>query len=47
MAGGLTAEAYPKGARLIRTLTEAERMKQQSLKKFIVSKDSAEIKNWI
>lgn len=46
MAGGLTAEAYPKGARLIRTLTEAERMKQQSLKKFIVSKDSAEIKKF-
>lgn len=46
MAGGLTSEAYPKGARLIRTLTEAERMKQQSLKKFIVSKDSAEIKKF-
>lgn len=46
MAGGLTPEAYPKGARLIRTLTEAERMKQQSLKKFIVSKDSAEIKKF-
>lgn len=46
MAGGLTPGAYPKGARLIRTLTEAERMKQQSLKKFIVSKDSAEIKKF-
>lgn len=46
MAGGLTPEAYPKGARLIRTLTEAERMKQQSLKKFIVSKDSTEIKKF-
>lgn len=46
MAGGLTPGAYPKGARLIRTLSEAERMKQQSLKKFIVSKDSAEIKKF-
>lgn len=46
MAGGLTPEAYPKGARLIRTLSEAERLKQQSLKKFIVSKDSAEIKKF-
>lgn len=46
MAGGLTPEAYPKGARLIRTLTEAERMKQQSLKKFIVSKDTTEIKKF-
>lgn len=46
MAGGLTPEAYPKGARLIRTLSEAERMKQQSLRKFIVSKDSAEIKKF-
>lgn len=46
MAGGLTPGAYPKGARLIRTLTEAERMKQQSLKKFIVSKDSTEIKKF-
>lgn len=46
MAGGLTQEAYPKGARLIRTLTDAERMKQQSMKKFIVSKDSAELRKF-
>ncbi len=46
MAGGLTQEAYPKGARLIRTLTDAERLKQQSMKKFIVSKDSAELRKF-
>lgn len=46
MAGGLTHEAYPKGARLIRTLTDAERLKQQSMKKFIVSKDSAELRKF-
>lgn len=46
MAGGLTEEAYPKGARLIRTLTDAERLKQQSMKKFIVSKDSAELRKF-
>lgn len=46
MAGGLTSEAYPKGARLIRTLSEAERMKQQSLKKFIVSSDTTELKKF-
>lgn len=46
MAGGLTSEAYPKGARLIRILSEAEIMKQQSLKKFIVSSDSTELKKF-
>lgn len=46
MAGGLTSEAYPKGARLIRTLTEAERMKQQSMKKFMLSKDTTEMKKF-
>lgn len=46
MAGGLTSEAYPKGARLIRILNETERMKQQSLKKFIVSSDTTELKKF-
>lgn len=46
MAGGLTSEAYPKGARLIRTLTEDERMKQQSMKKFMLSKDTTEMKKF-
>lgn len=46
MAGGLTSEAYPKGARLIRILSETERMKQQSLKKFIVSSDTTELKKF-
>lgn len=46
MAGGLTSEAYPKGARLIRVLSDTERLKQQSLKKFIHSSDSAELKKF-
>ena len=46
MAGGLTSEAYPNGARLIRILNETERMKQQSLKKFIVSSDTTELKKF-
>lgn len=42
-AGGLTNEAYAKGARLERTLTQAERIKQQSLVKLAVS-DSLDMK---
>ena len=42
-AGGLTSEAYAKGAHLERTLTQAERIKQQSLVKLAVS-DSLDMK---
>lgn len=42
-AGGLTNEAYAKGAHLERTLTQAERIKQQSLVKLAVS-DSLDMK---
>lgn len=46
MAGGLTSEAYLKGARLIRELSDTERLKQQSLTKFIHSSDPAELKKF-
>lgn len=42
-AGGLTNEAYANGAHLERTLTQAERIKQQSLVKLAVS-DSLDMK---
>lgn len=46
MAGGFTPNAYLKGARLIRTVADAERMKQQALRKFLTSNDSSEIKKF-
>ena len=43
-AGGLTKEAYAKGARLERRLTEAEKLKQQSMLKLINSGDSVDVR---
>ncbi len=43
-AGGLTPEAYAKGARLERRLTEAEKIKQTSLLKLVNSSDSLDTK---
>lgn len=43
-AGGLTKEAYPLGAHLERTLTPAEKIKQQTMVKLAVSGDSIDIR---
>lgn len=43
-AGGLTNEAYAKGARLERRLSEAEKLKQQSLLKLIAAGDSMDVR---
>lgn len=43
-AGGLNAEAYPKGARLERQLTPAEILRRQSMLKAISSGDSIDLK---
>lgn len=43
-AGGLTQEAYALGAHLERTLTPAEKIKQQTLLKLAVSGDSIDMK---
>lgn len=43
-AGGLTKEAYALGAHLERTLTPAERIKQQTLLKLAVSGDSIDMR---
>lgn len=44
MAGGLTKEAYAEGARLERTLTTAERMKQESMLKLLTNGDSIDVR---
>lgn len=43
-AGGITKEAYALGAHLERTLTPAEKVKQQTLLKFAVSGDSVDMR---
>lgn len=43
-AGGLTKEAYAKGARLERRLTEAEKLKQLSMLKLITTGDSVDVR---
>lgn len=43
-AGGITKEAYALGAHLERTLTPAEKVKQQTLLKFAVSGDSIDMR---
>lgn len=43
-AGGITKEAYALGAHLERTLTPAEKVKQQTLLKFAVSDDSVDMR---
>lgn len=43
-AGGLTKEAYAKGAYLERTLTPTEKMKQQTMLRLAVSGDSIDLK---
>lgn len=43
-AGGLTKEAYPLGAHLERTLTPAEKIKQQTMIKLAVSGDSIDMR---
>lgn len=43
-AGGITKEAYALGAHLERTLTPAEKIKQQTLLKFAVSGDSVDMR---
>lgn len=43
-AGGLTAEAYAVGAHLERTMTPAEKIKQQTMLKLVVSGDSIDMK---
>ena len=45
-AGGLSDEAYAKGARLERLLSPAEKLKQESMLKLISSDDSANIKKY-
>lgn len=43
-AGGLTAEAYPEGARLERVLTPEEKLRQQTLLKLATNGDSVSLK---
>ena len=43
-AGGLTREAYTQGARLERKMTEAEKLKQQSMLKLVMGGDSIDVR---
>ena len=43
-AGGLTDQAYPRGARLERRLTAAEKLKQQSLLRLVTAGDSVDMR---
>lgn len=44
MAGGITREAYPQGARLERLLTTEEKMKQKNITRLLAGGDSLDIK---
>jgi len=43
-AGGLNKEAYPQGARLLRVMSETEKLQQQSMLKATLSGDSVDVR---